>query len=219
MLGRRVDPDTDQVEVDGVPRRRRARPRPLPAEQAGRGGDHRRRTRRAGPRWSTWCPTSPGCSRSGRLDLDTEGLLLLTNDGDAGPPPDPPVLRGREGVPGRGRGHAVAGRPAPPAGGRRARRRPRPRRPRSRSLDDRTAAHHHPRGPQPPGPAHARGRRPPRRCAWSAPASARWPTGLLGRGSGARSPRTRSGPWSGPWPAAPGDGRTDRPNRPPTPVT
>ena len=82
MLGQRVDP----LERQGDRRRRPAAggpgPGPLPAQQAGRGGDHgvgppgTPDGRRAGAR------PSRGSSRSGRLDIDTEGLLVLTNDGD-----------------------------------------------------------------------------------------------------------------------------------------
>ena len=46
-LGRRVEVDTDIVSVDGVALSVRPGPRALPAEQAGRGGDHLRRP--AGP--------------------------------------------------------------------------------------------------------------------------------------------------------------------------
>ena len=40
----------------------------------------------------------------GRLDADTTGALLLTNDGAARAPARPPALRGRQGLRGRGRG-------------------------------------------------------------------------------------------------------------------
>ena len=80
-LGRRIDPDADNVEVDGVPvgvrpdlvyyllNKRRGvvttasdpQGRPTVVEQV---------------------PAEPRVFPVGRLDADTEGLLLLTNDGD-----------------------------------------------------------------------------------------------------------------------------------------
>ena len=36
----------------------------------------------------------------GRLDVDTEGLILLTNDGEFVEPVDAPVLRGAQDLPG-----------------------------------------------------------------------------------------------------------------------
>ena len=64
VLGRRVDPTVDVIELDGVPLPVRPGPRPLPGQQAGRRGLARPRTPTAGPRWWRWCPPSPGCSRS-----------------------------------------------------------------------------------------------------------------------------------------------------------
>ena len=51
-------------------------------------------------------PAEPRVFPVGRLDMDTEGLLILTNDGALTQLLTHPVLRGREGVPGRGGGGA-----------------------------------------------------------------------------------------------------------------
>ncbi|GIT45525.1 MAG: hypothetical protein Ct9H300mP12_01100 [Acidimicrobiales bacterium] len=75
-------PGTALIEVDGNTGRGAARPRSLRPEQAGWGGDHGRRPPRADPRWWARCPKSRGSSRWGAPDVDTEGLLLLTNDGE-----------------------------------------------------------------------------------------------------------------------------------------
>ena len=182
---------------DGQRRGRRSRPAGRPRDRRGRG----RRRARVGSRRasSTTCstsrrgvvttaadpqgrptvvelvPPSRGCSRSGRLDADTEGLLLLTNDGD---------LTHRSPIRRFGvekeylaevEGEPVAGRAPPAARGRRARGR-RHRAGQGGAGRAERAAPHDPRGPQPPGAAHVRGGRPPRASAWCAPASARSPT-------------------------------------------
>ena len=109
-------------------------------------------------------PAEPRVFPIGRLDQDTEGLLLLTNDGDLAQRLDAPEVRRREGVPRRGR----------------RRRRPRGELRRLREgveLDDgltapakvgarraQPPAHHHPRGSQAPGASHVRRHRASRRA-------------------------------------------------------
>ncbi|MFP5319292.1 MAG: pseudouridine synthase [Acidimicrobiia bacterium] len=80
-LGRRVDPDTARVEVDGIP----VSVRPglvyyllnKPAGVVTTASDPQGR-----PTVLDLVPPEPRVFSVGRLDADTEGLLLLTNDGD-----------------------------------------------------------------------------------------------------------------------------------------
>jgi 23S rRNA pseudouridine2605 synthase len=80
-LGRRVDPETDRVTVDGVP----VAVRPglvyylcnKPAGVVSTAADPQGR-----PVVTELVPSTPLVHPVGRLDADSEGLLLLTNDGD-----------------------------------------------------------------------------------------------------------------------------------------
>ena len=81
ILGRRVDPDTDLVEVDGAPIG--VKPGLVyyllnkPAGVVTTSSDtHDRRT------VIDIVPDEPRVFAIGRLDLETEGLLLITNDGE-----------------------------------------------------------------------------------------------------------------------------------------
>jgi len=81
VLGRRVDIDTDLVEIDGAPIG--VRPGLVhyllnkPAGVITTASDPQGR-----PTVMDLVPASPRVFPVGRLDLDTEGLLLLTNDGE-----------------------------------------------------------------------------------------------------------------------------------------
>jgi 23S rRNA pseudouridine2605 synthase len=80
-LGRRVDPEADRVEVDGVPLSvREGLVHYLLNKPAGvvtTASDPQGR-----PTVVELVPAEPRVFPVGRLDADTEGLLLLTNDGD-----------------------------------------------------------------------------------------------------------------------------------------
>lgn len=80
-LGRRVDPETDVVEVDGAAVGMRAGLvyylLNKPAGVVTTADDPQGR-----PTVVTLVPEEPRVFPVGRLDLDTEGLLLLTNDGE-----------------------------------------------------------------------------------------------------------------------------------------
>jgi 23S rRNA pseudouridine2605 synthase len=81
VLGRRVDPETDRIEVDGL----RVPVRPglvtyllnKPRGVVSTASDPQGR-----PTVVALVPAEPRVFPVGRLDSDTEGLLLLTNDGD-----------------------------------------------------------------------------------------------------------------------------------------
>lgn len=81
VLGRRVDADTDRIEVDGVPIG--LKPGLVhyllnkPAGVVTTASDPQGR-----PTVVELVPNEPRVFPVGRLDLETEGLLLLTNDGD-----------------------------------------------------------------------------------------------------------------------------------------
>jgi 23S rRNA pseudouridine2605 synthase len=81
VLGRRVDPDTDRVEIDGVPLSVRDglvyyllnKPPGVVTTASDPQGR---------PTVVELVPPEPRVYPVGRLDADTEGLLILTNDGD-----------------------------------------------------------------------------------------------------------------------------------------
>ena len=72
-----------------------------PGESLGRGSARRSRSSPSHLR---------GLAPAGRLDIDSTGLIVFTQDGRVAQAPDRPRLRSREGIPGARRGHAVAGR-------------------------------------------------------------------------------------------------------------
>ena len=184
VLGRRIDPARAKVTVDGV----------LvgvaehlvhyllhkPAGVITTADDPQGR-----PTVLDLVPAEPRVFPVGRLDQDTEGLLVVDQRRRPHPPPDPSVVRGRQGVPGRGRPPSQPGRAAATAGGHRTR--GRPHRP-GPGVDARRAhvAAGHPRGSQPAGPAHVRGGRRPGATPGADPDRPADATRRWRRGSGAR---------------------------------
>ena len=124
VLGRRIDPDHDLVEVDGAP----VGTRPdlvyyllnKPAGVVTTAKDTHGR-----PTVVELVPAEPRVFPVGRLDADSEGLLLLTNDGElANRIAHPSGGVEKEYLAEVGGGALRAGARPRPARGRRARRRP-----------------------------------------------------------------------------------------------
>ncbi len=208
QLGRRVEPDRDAVALDGVPVVVRDdlvyyllnKPTGYVSTASDPEGRHT---------VVELVPESPRVFPVGRLDYDTEGLLLLTNDGDLthllthprfgvvktylaeveGDPAPAAVRTLREGV------ELDDGVTAPA----------RVNVVQSRGETQRGGARH-PRGPEPPGATHVRGGRPPRGPAGARAHRPARATVRSSRGSGARSRRPKCA-------------RCTRPRRPPTQPT
>lgn len=81
VLGDRADPDEQRVEVDGV-RVRSQRRTVVYLLNKPRGFVTTASDERGRPTVMELVPSTPLVHPVGRLDMDTEGLLLLTNDGD-----------------------------------------------------------------------------------------------------------------------------------------
>ena len=187
VLGRaRRSASTIAIALDGVPVVVDTTRRALAAEQARGLRDDRAAIRRAGRPCSSSCPAEPRVFPVGRLDLDTEGLLLLTNDGELAELLTHPrhgvekeYLAEVEGVP-------SPARAARAARGRRARRRPDPAGAGAGRAGvgdgDERARDRGEGGPQAHGAAHVRGGRPSGACGSSAPASGRCATRSSRRG-------------------------------------
>ena len=155
-------------------------------------------TPRAGPPWSDLVPDrAPGVP--GRPARPRHrGPAAAHQRRRADPPPDPSVVRRGQGVPGPRRRAADPRRSCAGCARASSSRTASPRRPRWRRSPDGLLRHRDPRGPQPPGAAHVRGRRPPGARGWCAPASARWPTASCSPGAGGahrgRGPGARARP-------------------------
>ena len=194
-LGNRVDPERDRVEVDGVA----VGVAPglvyylvnKPAGVVTTAADTHGR-----PTVLELVPAAPRVFSVGRLDQATEGLLLVTNDGDLAHRLTHPSFGVDKEYLAEVEGAPSAWRPAPAAGGRRVGRRTdgpgpglrrsRPTSSASRSTKGASARYG---GCSTPSATLC--------CGWSARASARSATTGLPPGSGGCSKRTRCAPWSG----------------------
>lgn len=174
-LGRRADPDRDDIRVDGKPLSPQAEPVYLllnkPRGYVTTLSDEQGRR--------TVADLVKDCGARvypvGRLDLDSEGLLLMTNDGALMQPAaasqprglqDLPSLRLRPG----GRSGGTAGRRHRPGGGGHP---PRPGGGAAADSPDGGARHHDPRGEEPPDPPDVRRLRPDGKAA--APGAGAYP--------------------------------------------
>ena len=102
-------PRVRTITLDGVPVDRRLHARALVVEQARRLRHDRERPAGPADGARSGSAGAAGVLRWGASICDTEGLLVLTNDGELARALDAPAPRRREGVFRRGRGCAVAG--------------------------------------------------------------------------------------------------------------
>ena len=82
VLGRRVDADIDLIEVDGAPIGVQARASSTTCSTSRVGVVTTAKDTHGRPTVVELVPSEPRVFPVGRLDADTEGLLLLTNDGE-----------------------------------------------------------------------------------------------------------------------------------------
>ena len=81
-MGRQIDPDKDQVTVDGVPLKRPGGKKVYIAFNKPQGVLCTASDERGRPTVLDYVDVPERIYPVGRLDLDTEGLILLTNDGE-----------------------------------------------------------------------------------------------------------------------------------------
>jgi 23S rRNA pseudouridine2605 synthase len=83
QVGQLVDPASDRLTIDGTPVDIAPRDAAWFVLNKPAGTMTTKRDPRGRPTVFSFVPDVPGLTYVGRLDLDTEGLLLLTTDGDA----------------------------------------------------------------------------------------------------------------------------------------